>query len=132
MSLYRCAECGHGEKLYALAYGYIEGPLGADGSLERHDRCEETELAEDTIACHEHGDSVLIEKRVEGIWCRWAPCERCGGCGREVDSYGNRDIGYCQRNGYGKPGCGGSGGAWESQQPLRDPQPPSLSLSKRR
>jgi hypothetical protein len=80
-SVYRCATCGHGEHLTAWAGGNIQGRLGADGELDTYDYVDDWGIYESSIQCTEHADGVM-EKLVDGEWCRWWRCETCDGRGR--------------------------------------------------
>lgn len=75
MRRYRCSECGRDEDLTAIAYGYMEGTLSANGyELDDHSlACEDTEICEDTIRCPEHPDAP-IHKLIDGTWHQWACC----------------------------------------------------------
>lgn len=102
-SLYRCAECGHGDKLIAWSEGLFEGPLGPDGLLTRHDWAEDTMVCESSIKCDDHGDCVTIHKRVDGRWCVQIPCAHCE-YGRVPSGYrygGTQTCSYCHGN-YGQ------------------------------
>lgn len=78
---YRCAACGHGEKLWAYAGANAYGPLAADGaSLDEHEAVEEWGIYEDSIQCTEHPGAIL-ESFVGGQWCRWWSCPQCKGGG---------------------------------------------------
>lgn len=79
-SLYRCAECGHGQQLTAWANATVHGRLGADGEVTSVDWEEQWHLFEDSIQCAKHVDP-LLEKHVGGQWCRWRRCPRCRGAG---------------------------------------------------
>lgn len=78
---YRCAECGHGEKLWAWAGCNAYGPLAADGSeLAEHEDVWEWGVYGDSIQCRDHPGAIL-ERFVGGQWCRWWSCPKCGGGG---------------------------------------------------
>jgi hypothetical protein len=80
-STYRCVRCGHGKHLMAWAPACAYGPVAADGSLAQLDDVEDDGIHEDSIQCREHPDGP-IEKRVDGKWCCWWNCPKCGGRGR--------------------------------------------------
>lgn len=84
-SLYRCADCSHGKHLTAWAASTVHGPLGADGELDSHDWEDDYQTHEESIQCTRHPDSA-IERLVDGIWCRWWNCIRCGGEGCPAES----------------------------------------------
>jgi hypothetical protein len=77
---YRCALCGHGKRLTAWALVLMHGPLGADGHLAENGYGEEIEVQEDSISCTKHPDAV-IERMLDGAWCRWWSCPECDGRG---------------------------------------------------
>ena len=80
-SAYRCAECGHGRLLYAIAPCNAAGPLGADGELAHHDDVTDWGgVYEDSIRCDQHPDAP-VEKLVAGEWRRWWTCASCDGSG---------------------------------------------------
>jgi hypothetical protein len=83
---FRCADCGHGEHLMAWAPANVYGPLGADGELAEDAEVWTDGIHEDSIQCNEHWDG-LIEKRVDGAWCRWWNCPKCDGKGRVGGSW---------------------------------------------
>ena len=87
-SAYRCAECGHGRRLYAIAPCNATGPLGADGELAHHDDVTGWGgVYEDSIQCDRHPDAA-VEKLAAGEWRRWWSCESCDGSGRRhIDGY---------------------------------------------
>lgn len=116
-SLYRCAECGHGQDLGAWAIAVIHGPLGADGELAAIGWDEQLDLHEDSIQCAKH-PGARIEKRVSNWWCLWRNCPRCDGAGR------SRDRGWdCPEEGF-RPADSGPGGPlahsgwWPSDEPV--------------
>jgi hypothetical protein len=76
---YRCSECGRDEGLTAIAYGYMEGTLADDGlNLDDYSLgAESTDVCEDTINCPDH-PYASVEKRVDGVWCRWETCKADG------------------------------------------------------
>jgi hypothetical protein len=80
-SLYRCAECGHGEHLTAYAEAVAFGPLGPNGKLARHDDVDDDIVFETSIACTVHLDAT-IEKLVDGGYGRWLDCLDCNGSGK--------------------------------------------------
>jgi hypothetical protein len=80
-SVYRCAECGHGQRLEAIAGANVSGPLAADGDLESYDSIEDTGIYEDSIQCSDH-PGAPVEKSIAGQWCQWWFCPDCGGTGR--------------------------------------------------
>jgi hypothetical protein len=85
-SVYRCAECGHHRHLTAWAGALAFGPLHADGTLASHDTVEDDWLHEDSIQCGKHPGAVL-EKSVDGQWCRWWNCPACAGTGKVGGSW---------------------------------------------
>lgn len=87
--VYRCADCGHGRHLMAYGLAVTYGPLGADGELERHDDVDDYDIQEGSICCTTHIDSV-IEKQVNGVWCRFWNCPRCQGYGKVDRRTGTR------------------------------------------
>lgn len=88
-SVYRCAECGHGRHLTAWGNASVHGPLGADGEIESFEWDEVWQVHEDSIQCARHPDGV-VEKAIDGRWCRWWACPRC---------FGKDDRGYCPEEG---------------------------------
>ncbi len=101
--VYRCVPCGHGGHLTAWATASVHGPLGADGHVTTYDYDEETDLHEDSIQCTVHPDEVL-EKHIDGVWCRWWSCFRCGGTGRADPDRGRYACPFP-----GEPGVGHAG-----------------------
>lgn len=81
-SVFRCADCGHGEFLWAWAGALVEGPLGADGHLAGFEITEEDWLHEDSIDCQRH-PGAEIEKLVDDQWCRYWRCPECEGKPRQ-------------------------------------------------
>jgi hypothetical protein len=106
-SVYRCADCGHGRKLWAYAYACVSGPLGADGVLSEHQSVDTTEdPIEASIQCTRHPGSV-IEMSVNGEWCRVWNCPECNGYGyiRRGGTF-NGDKSACRAAGYkGRHSC---------------------------
>jgi hypothetical protein len=78
ISVYRCAECGHGENLTAWGSASVHGPLTAAGTIEMFDWDEVWEVHQDSIQCEEHPGATL-ERLIGGQWCRWRACPLCGG-----------------------------------------------------
>lgn len=78
--VYRCVTCRHGRHLTACATLIASGPVDTDGDLAEHNGIVEVDLHEDSLQCTRHPDGV-IEKRVDGVWCRWWNCPRCNGVG---------------------------------------------------
>lgn len=94
-SVYRCADCGHGEQLAAWAHATIYGPLGSDGELSFHDWVDTwDDPIEESIQCNVHPDGV-IEMCVENVWCRWWSCLKCRGRGY-TESDGGRYRYRCE------------------------------------
>lgn len=108
-SLYRCAECGHGQHLTAWGNASVHGKLGADGEIESYDWDDLWEIHEDSIQCERHPDAVL-EKFAAGQWCRWWNCPRCGGRGRACP-----EDGILPADGDGKRTA--HAGLWPSDEP---------------
>ena len=79
-SVWRCAECKHGQHLTAWGNASVHGPLGADGEITSYEWDELWQVHEDSIQCGQHPDAV-IEKCVGGRWCRWWCCPHCTGDG---------------------------------------------------
>lgn len=84
-SVYRCADCGHGEHLTAWGAATVHGPLAADGEIAEDiwtEVYEVYEVHEGSIQCSKHPDAV-IERCIDGEWCRWWCCPWClGDAGR--------------------------------------------------
>jgi hypothetical protein len=80
-TVYRCADCGDGKRLFAWAHANVYGPVGSDGTLDRYDYDETWEdPIEESIACGRHPSGV-IEMCVDGVWHRWWRCVKCRGKG---------------------------------------------------
>lgn len=103
MSIYRCAECGHGRHLYAWSQAVAYGPVDRDGLLARHDDTDDCFLFVESIQCDRH-PSGRIETKVGTRFHVW---ERCGLCSDEPDGLRKRGyyMGPC-------PECKGLGGRW--------------------
>lgn len=114
---WRCSACGHGENLYACAYGVISGALLPNGDVSQ-DEVDQTELAEDSIDCHEHpSPGGGLERFLGGCWHRWQNCEWRSDdgyyyCqwGRKTYRLGDQKRGPC-------PACEGAGGEWVPIEP---------------
>jgi len=66
ISVFRCAECGDGSRLYAWTHVVAHGPVEAKGVIERYDWTDdEDDLIEESIICQVHGEGP-IEKLVDG------------------------------------------------------------------
>jgi hypothetical protein len=104
MSLYRCAECGHGRYLWAWAQACSYGPLATDGQLESHETVEDCFLFVDSIQCSLHPDAQ-IQTKVEGRFHVWVTCQSCKGESWEEQRRRGR-YGTCKT-------CKGKGGTWE-------------------
>jgi hypothetical protein len=104
MSLYRCAECGHGRNLYAYSQAVAYGPVAADGLLASHDHTDDCFLFVNSIQCRVHPDGQ-IQTKVGTRFHIWRRCPQCNG-----ESYEERR----QQGIYGPCGtCGWAGGTWE-------------------
>lgn len=115
---YRCAECRHGRYLTAWAAANIQGKLGADGDLDTWDYTDTWGVFEDSIECSKHPSGV-IERQVDGQWCRWWQCAACKGTGRT-----NQGEHWRSRDGYPCPAegillAGRERGVHEGWIPLR-------------
>lgn len=86
-SVYRCVECGHGKHLMAWAPASAYGPVAADGDLAQLDDVWDDGVHEDSLECSKHPHAV-IEKHVDGQWCRPWVCRRCDGKG--VDAWNRK------------------------------------------
>ena len=91
-SIYRCADCGHGQNLTAIAGAHCGGPLAADGELASYAWVEDWGVLEETIECTVHPQAWL-EKYIDGQWCRWWICPWCGGDGEHCN-YVNKHAGW--------------------------------------
>jgi DnaJ-class molecular chaperone len=85
VSLYRCAECGHGENLTAYSSAIAFGPLNADGLLTHHDDVSDDHVFESSIACTLHMDAV-IERRLGDGYAQYLACPTCEGTGKRPDA----------------------------------------------
>lgn len=95
---YRCTECGHGKRIWAYAGASVYGPLSADGSdLDEHQAVEEWGIHKDSIQCTEH-PGAMLERFVDGKWCRWWFCPKCrgGGTVRYGGQYGREYSSTCR------------------------------------
>ena len=65
-SVFRCAECGDGARLYAWTHVVAHGPVGADGVISSYDWTDdEDDVIEESVICEIHGETS-IEKLVDG------------------------------------------------------------------
>ncbi|MGH3278120.1 MAG: hypothetical protein ACRDNW_03180 [Trebonia sp.] len=66
-SIFRCAECGHGDQLRGWVHVNAHGPVGASGVIEHYDYWSEDadEIIEESITCRIHGEGS-VEKLVGG------------------------------------------------------------------
>lgn len=102
MSLYRCADCGHGRNLDACAQAVSVGPLGADGQLIRHDDVADCFVFVDSIQCRVHPGGQ-IQKKVGSRFCVWVRCDSCDDEPEKLRARGH--YGPCVA-------CGGTGGSF--------------------
>jgi hypothetical protein len=122
-SLYRCADCGHGQQLTAWANATVHGPLGADGEITTVDWDEQWHLFEDSIQCDGHPVIMVLEKHVGGQWCRWRSCPRCSGAGVIAAPPGERYTPRCPEDGFRPAGSEprdplAHRGWWPASQPV--------------
>lgn len=65
-SVFRCAECGDGARLYAWTHVVAHGPVDAKGVIENYDWTDDNDdVIEESIQCEVHGEDS-IEKLVDG------------------------------------------------------------------
>ena len=65
-SVFRCAKCGDGSRLYAWTHVVAHGPVNARGVIDAYDWTEDDdEVIEESVICQVHGESP-IEKLVDG------------------------------------------------------------------
>lgn len=66
-SIFRCGECGHGDRLRGWVHVNAHGPVGPDGVIEHYDYWSEDadEIIEESVTCRIHGEGS-IEKLTGG------------------------------------------------------------------
>ena len=111
-SVYRCATCSHGRRLFAWAHANVYGPVGADGMLERSEYEDAWEdPIEESIVCGRHPDGI-IEMCIDDVWHRPWTCPKCNGKG--YIEYGWQQYrSKCTEPGFeGKHACWRPGSNW--------------------
>lgn len=111
-SVYRCATCGHGNRLFAYAHANIHGHLGLDGQLDSYDYIDTWEdPIEESIECGRHPDGI-IEMCIDGVWHRPWSCPKCNSKGY-IEYDGGRYRSKCSDPGFeGKHACWRPGSDW--------------------
>jgi hypothetical protein len=67
-SVFRCAECGDGARLYAWTHVVAHGPVGAIGVIENYDWTDDDDdVIEESIICEVHGEGS-VEKLIDGLY----------------------------------------------------------------
>ena len=65
-SVFRCAVCGDGARLYAWTHVVAHGPVGAKGVIENYDWTDDDDdVIEESIQCEVHGEGS-VEKLING------------------------------------------------------------------
>ncbi|WP_152990173.1 hypothetical protein [Sphaerimonospora mesophila] len=67
-SVYRCAECGDGTRLYAWTHVVAHGPVSAKGVIDHYDWTDDDDdVIEESIICSVHGEG-FVEKLIDGLY----------------------------------------------------------------
>jgi hypothetical protein len=107
----------------AWAPASVYGPVGPDGELAEDTDVWADGVHEDSIQCKEHWDGP-VEKSVDGQWCRWWNCLKCGGKGRvHVGESWQAPDGYACSEGLEVPGKHGPYKIHCGWRPVAEPVP---------